>query len=71
MTRTSSGWRIEPALANGLQEASQVLIDKITTVPASKVRQVIGHADDTLMIRVNRALVLFLGVASSANTVKV
>lgn len=53
---------VEPTAENGLQVRSQVMIDKITTVPATKVGQVIGHADDTLMVKVNRALVLFLGI---------
>ncbi len=38
------------------------MIDKITTVPASKIGKIIGHADDELMIRVNRALAVFLGI---------
>jgi mRNA interferase MazF len=47
---------------NGLREASQITIDKITTLPTSKIGGVIGMADDALMLRVNRALALFLGV---------
>jgi len=53
---------VEPSPANGLQAISQIMIDKVTTVPLAKVRGTIGHADDALMIRVNRALALFLGI---------
>ena len=54
---------IEPTVANGLQQVSQIIVDKITTVAAGKVSQVIGHADDACMLRVNRALAVFLGIA--------
>jgi mRNA interferase MazF len=54
---------VEPTLANGLQQVSQVIIDKITTVAAGKVSPAIGHADDACMLRVNRALTVFLGIA--------
>ena len=53
---------IEPSTANGLHQSSQIAIDKITAIPASKVGEVIGKADDALLLRVNRALVLFLSI---------
>ena len=52
-----------PAPGNGLQQASQIAIDKITVLPALKIGGVIGMADDALMLRINRALALFLGLA--------
>ncbi|MGD0871967.1 MAG: type II toxin-antitoxin system PemK/MazF family toxin [Bryobacteraceae bacterium] len=54
---------VEPTVANGLQQVSQIIVDKITTVAAGKVSQVIGHADDACMLRVKRALAVFLGIA--------
>ena len=51
---------VEPTPQNGLREASQIAIDKITVVPANKIGQEIGSADDALLLRVNRALALFL-----------
>ena len=36
---------------------------KITVVPAAKIGGVIGEADDALLLRVNRALALFLSIA--------
>jgi mRNA interferase MazF len=53
---------VEPTTSNGLQEHSQIAIDKITVVPATKVGAVIGTADDALLLRVNRALALFLSI---------
>jgi mRNA interferase MazF len=53
---------VEPSARNGLREVSQIAIDKITVVPARKIGDVIGEADDALLLRVNRALALFLGI---------
>ncbi len=53
---------IDPTDANGLREVSQVAIDKITVIPRSKIGEMIGHADDAFLLRVNRALALFLGI---------
>jgi mRNA interferase MazF len=54
---------VAPSPANGLRQVSQIAIDKITVVPANKIGDVIGKADDALLLRVNRALALFLGIA--------
>jgi mRNA interferase MazF len=54
--------QVEPSGGNGLREVSQIAIDKITVVPATKIGGVIGEADNALLLRVNRALALFLGV---------
>ena len=53
---------VDPSARNGLLLPSQIAIDKITAVPAAKVGKVIGMADDALLLRVNRALALFLGI---------
>ncbi|WP_456379208.1 type II toxin-antitoxin system PemK/MazF family toxin [Thiolapillus sp.] len=47
---------------NGLMKPSQVMIDKILTVPRNKVSRVIGRLDDRMMVEINRALVVFLGM---------
>ena len=47
---------------DGLREVSQIAIDKITVVPVAKIGGVIGEASDALLVRVNRALALFLGI---------
>jgi mRNA interferase MazF len=53
---------VAPSPHNGLREPSQIAIDKITVVPAAKIGMAIGSADDALLLRVNRALALFLSV---------
>jgi len=54
---------VEPTPANGLRQISQIAIDKITVVPASKIGETVGTADEELMLRVNRALALLMGLA--------
>ncbi len=53
---------VAPSPRNGLREPSQITIDKITVVPMGKIGNVIGDADDALLLRVNRALALFLSI---------
>ncbi|WP_131120364.1 type II toxin-antitoxin system PemK/MazF family toxin [Lichenihabitans psoromatis] len=53
---------VEPSPGNGLRQLSQIAIDKITVVPAAKIGEVIGKAGDALLLRVNRALALFLSI---------
>ena len=53
---------VEPSPGNGLRQLSQIAIDKITVVPVAKIGEVIGKADDALLLRVNRALALFLSI---------
>ncbi|WP_398473544.1 type II toxin-antitoxin system PemK/MazF family toxin [Tardiphaga sp.] len=54
---------IEPNAENGLEARSQVMADKCTTLPRSKIGQVFGHLDAPDMDRVDRALTVFLGFA--------
>lgn len=56
--------RIEPSATNGLQSTSQVMIDKIVTVSRDRLRTRIGSIAGPDMTRVNRALVVFLGIGS-------
>jgi mRNA interferase MazF len=53
---------VDPSKRNGLREVSQIAIDKITAVPVAKIGDVIGEAGDALLLRVNRALALFMGI---------
>jgi mRNA interferase MazF len=53
---------VEPSARNGLREPSQIAIDKITVVPQAKIGATIGDADDALLLRVNRALAVFLSI---------
>lgn len=54
---------VEPSEANGLMVSSQIMGDKIGTVPRDKVRQRIGQIDDDTMLAVQRAMAIFLGFA--------
>ena len=55
--------RIEPGPTNGLRDASDVMVDKPQSIPRDKVGPPIGRLADDAMLRVNRALALFLGFA--------
>ena len=54
---------IEPNDENGLRAACRVMVDKVTTVPRTKIGTRIGRLSDEDMVRLNRALVVFLGIA--------
>jgi mRNA interferase MazF len=54
---------IEPSEVNGLTMPSQVQIDKIMSIRSEKIGSVIGELNDVMMVRVNRALALWLGLA--------
>ena len=53
---------VEPTDSNGLRETSQIAVDKITVVSATKIGGVIGKADSATLSQVNRALTVFLGI---------
>lgn len=54
---------IQPTPGNGLQQASQVMVDKTHTIPREKIGKSFGRVPDETMIAVNRALAVFLGFA--------
>jgi mRNA interferase MazF len=54
---------IEPDQDNGLTQTSQIQVDKVMTVRRERVGQLIGRVDDAMMVRVNRALALWIGLA--------
>lgn len=54
---------IESSERNGLRAASHLMIDKITTVTRTKLQGRVGRLSDTDIVRVNRAVVVFLGLA--------
>ena len=51
-----------PSPGNGLRSACRAMIDKITTVPRANLGTRIGALAEEDMLRINRALVLFLGI---------
>lgn len=56
---------VEPTERNGLRVGCQLMVDKITTVPKSKVGTRMGRLNDEDVVRLNRAMVVFLGLAVS------
>ena len=50
---------------NGIRESSRLMVDKMTTIPRAKLRERIGQLSDDDMIRLSRALVVFLGLAGN------
>jgi mRNA interferase MazF len=54
---------VEPSNGNGLRVPCCLMVDKIVTVPRAKMGRRAGRLDDEDMVRVNRAVLLFLGLA--------
>jgi mRNA interferase MazF len=54
---------VEPDDLNGLRRSSRVMIDKVTTLPRSRLGQRIGTLSDEDMTRIDRALLVFLRLA--------
>ena len=54
---------VQPSTENGLQKASQVMVDKAMTVKRDKIGQAIGRIDMDVMVEVERSLAVFLGIA--------
>ncbi len=55
---------VEPSEQNNLKITSRLMIDKITTLPKSKLGRRIGRLSDADMARLNRTMLVFLGLAS-------
>jgi mRNA interferase MazF len=54
---------VEPNARNGLRAICRLMVDKITTVPRSKLGARIGRLDDEDVLRLNQAMMVFLGLA--------
>ncbi|MGE0653363.1 MAG: type II toxin-antitoxin system PemK/MazF family toxin [Alphaproteobacteria bacterium] len=54
---------VEPNERNGLRSACRLMVDKITTIPKTKLGARIGRLDDEDMVRLNQAMTVFLGMA--------
>jgi mRNA interferase MazF len=57
---------IEPDERNGLDGPSRIMVDRVTTMRRSRLGTKVGALDDASVVRLNRALVVFLGIISSA-----
>jgi mRNA interferase MazF len=56
---------ISPDDHNGLREPSSLMVDKITTVPRAKLGDHVGRLTDEEMVRLGRAMLVFLGLAGA------
>jgi mRNA interferase MazF len=54
---------VDPSPDNGLERISQIQVDKTMTVARDRVRQTIGRLDEATLLKVNRSLAVFLGIA--------
>ncbi len=59
---------VEPNERNGLRAACRLMVDRITTVAKSKVGAYVGRLDDEDILRLNQAMLVFLGLAVSSRT---
>jgi len=57
-----------PSDGNGLHAASRLMVDKITTVPKDKLGSYLGRLSDEDVLRLNQAIVVFLGLAGSSRS---
>ena len=58
---------VEPTEANGLRATSRLMVDKITTVPKAKLGEQVGRLADADVVRLNRAIIVFLGMGGPAS----
>jgi mRNA interferase MazF len=56
---------VEPNERNGLRVPCRLMVDKISTVPKTKAGARIGRLDDEDILRLNQAVIVFLGLAVS------
>jgi len=57
--------RVDPSNENGISEPSSIMVDKVTTVPKINLGDRVGVLESEHLLRLNRSLVVFLGLASS------
>lgn len=55
--------QVAPNAENGLRTAGRLMVDKITTVPKTKIGAHIGRLADDDILRLNCAILDFLGLA--------
>jgi mRNA interferase MazF len=56
---------VAPSEGNGLREPSHLMVDKLITIPRTKLGTRIGHMTEDEMVRLNQAILVFLGLARS------
>lgn len=53
---------VEPTQENGLAQTSQVMVDKLLTVPGTRIGPIIGRLDDPMLLQLNRSLAFVVGL---------
>jgi mRNA interferase MazF len=62
---------VKPSPENGLRAPFRLMVDKITTVSKTKIGSRIGRLDNEDVVRLNRAILVFLGMAGTpANDIR-
>lgn len=59
---------VTPRVGNGLRAPCRLMVDKLTTVPKSKLGERIGRLGGEDMVRLNRAIAVFLGLGALSRT---
>jgi mRNA interferase MazF len=54
---------VTPTERNGLRTISRLMVDKITTIAKERLGERIGRLDDEDVVRLDRAMMVFLGLA--------
>lgn len=55
--------QVQPTSLTGIEQPSRIMVDKITTMPRGNLRDHLGRLEDADLIRLDRALLVFLGLA--------
>ena len=53
---------VEPSASSGLDRPSQIMVEKILTLPRNKVTQIIGQLTDEQLVQLNRTLAFVVGL---------
>jgi mRNA interferase MazF len=59
---------VEPNERNGLRTAYRLMVDKITAVRKSEVGSQVGRLDEKDILRLNQAMLVFIGLATPPKT---
>jgi mRNA interferase MazF len=54
---------VAPDVKNGLRRASQIMTAKLSAIPRQRIREVLGSLDQEAMHKLDRALLIVLGLA--------
>ena len=54
---------VTPSEHNGLRSVSRLMVDKLVTVAKERLGERIGRLDDADLVRLDRAVMVFLGLA--------